>query len=162
MSTNITEINPWTTLFGVWGRILILFSCISLILFVGSFMVGWPYPKFITHTLMTGVLLLVSRPNYSLELSKKYLPSTTLTNQHIIHLKQQIQSLYANNNNNTKSGEKSSSILRKIQPRKSFQQQHYNQTSTTTTTIIAPSESRFTKSLGNFVGGIFDTAFSST
>jgi len=63
--------NPLWSLFGVWGRVLVVFGVIGHVLAAGALAVGWPLHKFLVHVLGAGLLLLFSRPRYSPALSSR-------------------------------------------------------------------------------------------
>jgi hypothetical protein len=69
------EDDPLWGLFGVWGRVLIVFANIGFLLFVGATILGWGMFKFVLHVFGLGLLLLFSRPNYSPFLSSIYCDS---------------------------------------------------------------------------------------
>jgi len=83
------EDDPLWGLFGVWGRVLIVFSNIGFILFLGSLLLGWGMFKFLIHVFGAGLLLLFARPNYSPFLSSTYCDSG-MTREEIEELRRMI------------------------------------------------------------------------
>jgi hypothetical protein len=69
------EDDPLWNLFGVWGRVLIVFANIGFMLYFGSLLFGWSMFKFLMHVSGSGWLLLFLRPNYSPFLSVKWCKS---------------------------------------------------------------------------------------
>ena len=83
------EDDPLWGLFGVWGRVLIVFSNIGFLLFLGSSILGWGMLKFLVHVFGVGLLLLFSRPNYSPFLSGTYCDSG-MTKEEIEELRRMV------------------------------------------------------------------------
>lgn len=83
------EDDPLWGLFGVWGRVLIVFANIGFLLFLGATILGWGMFKFTLHVFGLGLLLLFSRPNYSPFLSSVYCDSG-MTREEIEELRQMV------------------------------------------------------------------------
>jgi hypothetical protein len=58
------ELHPLWGLFGVWGRVLVVFGVIGHLLWFLALLFGWPMGKLLSNVLGFGLLLLFSRPGY--------------------------------------------------------------------------------------------------